>query len=85
MQHVLGDVMGSAFRGGVSMDFGTVASLDNTMGGRTDDAMHLRSSIGISLTFDVAKVPVCLYLATPTRDRPGDMRQVFGLSAMARF
>lgn len=85
LQRDLGAVRDQALRGGVFVDLGSVWSLDDTLGGAIGDAAHLRSSIGLSLTFDLAEVPVALYLATPLGHEPGDRRQVFGLSATARF
>jgi len=85
VQRSFGEALGTPIRGGVFMDFGSVWSLDNDLGGMIDDSAHLRSSVGLSVTFDVAKVPVSLYVATPVQDRPGDNAQVFGLSAAARF
>ena len=79
VQHPLGEAMGSAIKGGLFVDFGSVWGLDNTRGGAIDDAAHLRASVGLSVTFDVAQVPVSIYLATPVQDRPGDEGQVFGL------
>lgn len=85
VQRPLGEAMGSAIKGGLFLDVGSVWGLDNTRGGAIDDSAHLRASVGLSVTFDVGKVPVSLYLATPVQDRPGDERQVFGLTAAARF
>lgn len=45
----------------------------------------MRSSSGLSLTFDVAEIPVSLYLAKPLRKQSGDETQAFGLSFSARF
>lgn len=85
VQHELGKVMGTALRGGIFADLGSVWGLDDTLGGRIDDKAHIRSSIGLSLTFDVASTPVSLYAAVPVRHQPQDERQVFGLSVNARF
>ncbi|RGP35475.1 BamA/TamA family outer membrane protein [Pseudotabrizicola alkalilacus] len=85
VRRALGVQSDNPFYGGVFMDFGSVWSLDNTLGGTIDDAAYFRNSIGLSLTFEVAKVPVSLYVATPVKQRAGDKRQVFGLSAAARF
>ncbi|MFN8681478.1 BamA/TamA family outer membrane protein [Paracoccus sp. P2] len=85
VQRDLGKAMGVAFRGGIFADIGSVWGLDDTLGGRIDDDAHIRSSIGLSLTFDIAQTPVSLYAAVPVRHQPQDERQVFGLSVNARF
>ncbi|MBL4919414.1 BamA/TamA family outer membrane protein [Szabonella alba] len=84
-QRVLGSVSDNAIRGGIFMDVGSLWSLDNTLGGVIDDKARLRGSIGVSMTFGVGELPVSLYLATPLKRQNGDRRQVFGLTAAARF
>ena len=85
VQRVLGTVSETPIRGGIFMDVGSLWSLDNTLGGVIDDKARLRSSIGLSMTFGVGQIPVSLYLATPLKHEAGDKRQVFGLTAAARF
>lgn len=87
LQRALGGAGARQFRGGVFMDVGSVWGLDNTLGGAIDAGSRgkLRASIGLSLSFDIGTVPVSLFVATPVKDRPGDRRQIFGLSAAARF
>lgn len=76
---------GMNFLGGVFADVGASWGLDDTMGGVIDDSWHRRSSVGVSLTFDVASVPVSLYVAHPVESEAGDDRQTLGLSISARF
>ncbi|MBK4215991.1 BamA/TamA family outer membrane protein [Paracoccus caeni] len=73
------------YHGGVFYEIGSVWDLDNDLGGRIDDGWHSRSSIGLSLTFDLAGTPVSLYVAEPLRERPGDDRQSFGIKISATF
>lgn len=70
---------------GVFFDAGAAWRLSDTLGGVIDDRARLRSSLGLSLSFDVSNVPVSLYVASPVKRVNGDRRQVFGLSAAARF
>lgn len=85
LQRDLGKVMGREIRGGVFTDIGTVWGLDDTRGGLIDDNAHIRSSVGLTLTFDIAETPVSIYAAAPLDHQPQDKRQNFGLSVSARF
>lgn len=85
VQRDLGTAMERKFRGGVFVDVGSVWSLSDTLDGRIDDDAKWRSSIGLSLSTKLAEVPVSLYVARPIRSFEGDRKQVFGLSATARF
>lgn len=72
-------------RGGVFFDAGSVWGLDDTLGGTIDDGWQTRSSVGVSLTLDIASFPVSLYVAKPLRSVPGDDRQTFGFSLSTQF
>lgn len=87
VQREIGGFGAQKFRGGIFMDVGAVWGLDNQLGGAIDagSVSKLRGSIGLSLNFEIGKVPVSLFVATPVKDRPGDRRQAFGLTASARF
>lgn len=71
--------------GGIFVDTGAAWSLDDTLGGVIDDSQRRRSSVGLSLTFNVANTPVSLYVAKPIEKEAGDQEQAFGLSFTARF
>jgi outer membrane protein insertion porin family len=85
LQRDLGRVMDREIRGGIFTDIGTVWALDNAQGGRIDDDADIRSSLGLSLTFDIAETPISLYAAAPLKRQSQDKRQNFGLSVSARF
>lgn len=72
-------------RGGIFVDVGSSWGLDDTLDGRIDDSWHTRSSVGVSVAFDIGPTPVALYLAAPLSERPGDDRQILGLSINASF
>ena len=74
-----------SFTGGVFADFGSVWGLTNTDAGRVDDAFHLRSSLGVSATFNIAEVPVSLYLSKPLKKQDQDDTQYFGITVQAKF
>ncbi|MCG7625116.1 BamA/TamA family outer membrane protein [Epibacterium sp. Ofav1-8] len=76
---------GMNFVGSAFADVGASWGLDDTLGGVIDDSWHRRSSVGVSLTFDVASVPVSLYVAHPVESEAGDDLQTLGLSISARF
>lgn len=80
-----GTVLSLPLRGGVFVETGSAWGLDDTLDDQIDDARHMRSTVGLSLTFDIADVPVSLYLAQPLQKEPGDETQAFGLSFSARF
>lgn len=76
---------GPNFLAGIFADVGTSWGLDDDRDGLIDDGWHRRSSLGVSLTFDVADIPVSLYVAHPIEREAGDESQTFGLSVSARF
>lgn len=80
-----GTVLSLPLRGGVFVETGSAWGLDDTLDDQIDDARHMRSTVGLSLTFDIAEIPVSLYLAQPLQKEPGDETQAFGLSFSARF
>lgn len=80
-----GTVLSLPLRGGVFVETGSTWGLDDTLDDQIDDARHMRSTVGLSLTFDIAEIPVSLYLAQPLQKEPGDETQAFGLSFSARF
>lgn len=79
----LGEVFGTDLRGGVFVDVGSVWGLNGNPGGRIDSDWITRSSVGLSLTFDIDKTPVSLYVAEPLDRQPGDDRQSFGITISA--
>ncbi|MDR6267714.1 BamA/TamA family outer membrane protein [Roseobacter sp. N2S] len=79
------DVFPAPVRGGVFLDTGGTWRLDDTLGGAIDDSFHRRSSVGVSMTFDVGQTPVSIYLANPIEKQAGDKTQIFGLSLTTRF
>ncbi len=85
LQHEIGKNSRVPMRVGVFVDTGASWGLDDTLSGGIDDRFHRRSSAGLSLTFDVGKTPVSLYLAEPFQHEAGDKLQVFGLSVSTRF
>ncbi|RRH76150.1 BamA/TamA family outer membrane protein [Falsigemmobacter faecalis] len=85
MQRRLPVDLAKGLTAGVFLDAGTAWRLSDSLGGVIDDTARLRTSLGLSLSFDVSNVPVSLYIATPLKRVTGDRRQVFGLSAAARF
>jgi outer membrane protein insertion porin family len=85
LQRDFGEVYRTPFHAGIFLDTGASWGLDDTLGGTIDDSWQRRSSLGLSVVFDVGKTPVSLYVATPIEHQPGDERQVFGLSLSTRF
>lgn len=85
VQRDFGEIYQTPFRAGIFIDSGASWDLDDTLGGSIDDSLHRRSSVGLSVVFDVGKTPVSLYVATPIEEQPGDEAQVFGLSISTRF
>ena len=85
VQRDFGEIYQTPFRAGIFIDSGASWDLDDTLGGSIDDSLHRRSSVGLSVVFDVGKTPVSLYVATPIEEQPGDESQVFGLSISTRF
>ncbi|ETX28846.1 hypothetical protein RISW2_04895 [Roseivivax isoporae LMG 25204] len=84
-QRDLGRVLRLPMRAGIFLDTGASWDLDDDLGGRIDDGWSNRSSVGLSLTFEVSETPVSLYVAGPVSQRPGDETQAFGISFAARF
>lgn len=85
VQKSLGDVLGKSTRIGAFIDVGSAWGLDNDLGGSIDDNRHVRSSAGLSLTFDVAEIPVSVYVAKPIDMEAGDEEQNFGISFSSSF
>nr|WP_245398685.1 BamA/TamA family outer membrane protein [Oceaniglobus trochenteri] len=85
LQRDFGEIFGSGMRGGIFFETGAAWGLDDTLNGQINDGWQNRSSIGLSLTFEVGETPVALYVAEPLRKQPGDEVQVFGLGFTARF
>lgn len=85
VQRPLGDVFGSPMRAGAFVDVGSAWGLDDDLGGAIDDGQHWRSSVGLTLTFDIGPAPVSLFVAKPVNSERGDKEQNFGLSLTTRF
>lgn len=85
LQHDFGRFRNSPILGGIFLDTGATWGLNDTLGGTIDDSFHQRSSVGVSLTFEVAQTPISLYLAHAFDKEPGDELQAFGLSMSTRF
>ncbi len=85
LQHRFEDVAKSPFVAGVFWQTGAAWGLDDTQGGTIDDDFYQRSSIGLSLSFEVANAPVSVYVASPIEKEAGDKEQLFGLSLSAKF
>ena len=85
LQRDFAEVLNRTVRGGLFFDVGSAWGLDDTLNGRIDDSAHLRSSVGISISFDIAGTPASFYIAQPIQDQPGDDTQIFGLSVAATF
>ena len=81
----IGDLFGTNAQIGGFVDVGSAWGLTNTLGGVIDDSFEWRSAVGISLTLDIGRVPVSLYLAEPISKAPGDKEQNFGISVSTRF
>jgi outer membrane protein insertion porin family len=85
LQHALGTFFDTPLRGGAFVDVGSLWSIDDTLDGAIDDSFKLRSSVGLSMTFDISGAPVSLYVAKAIDKEQGDDTQSFGLSVAARF
>lgn len=85
LQHDVGMIYNSPLRAGVFWETGAVWGLDDRLGNKIDDGFHRRSSVGLSLTFDVGNTPVAIYIAEPIKKEYGDKTQIFGLTVSARF
>lgn len=85
VQRDFGNVMNLPLRGGIFFESGASWGLDNTLSGSIDDSWKSRSSIGISLTFEIEQTSLSLYLAKPVRKVYGDETQAFGLGFTSTF
>jgi len=85
VQTPIGRLFDGKAKGGAFVDIGSAWGLDNNLGGTIDDRRKMRSSVGLSLTFDVGSTPVSLYVAKPVKSQPGDREQNFGLSINTSF
>ena len=85
LQRQLKDLIDAPLVGGVFWQTGSAWGLEDTLGGAIDDSFHRRSSVGLSLSFEVQNAPVSIYVATPTDKVAGDKEQVFGLSLSTQF
>ncbi|MCZ4254660.1 BamA/TamA family outer membrane protein [Sulfitobacter sp. G21635-S1] len=85
LQRDFGEVFKAPVLGGIFLESGGSWDLDDTLGGAIDDGWRRRSSVGLSVVFDIGKTPVSLYLATPIEHEPGDERQTFGISLSTQF
>ena len=85
VQHSVGEVFHTPTRIGAFVSAGSVWGLNDTLGGMIDDGKNLRSSVGVTLTFDVHGSPLSIYLAKATEKEKGDDTQSFGLSFSTRF
>lgn len=85
LQHRFEDVAEAPFVAGVFWQTGAAWGLDDTRGGTIDDSFYQRSSVGLSLSFEVANAPVSVYVASPVEKEAGDKVQLFGLSLSAEF
>jgi len=81
----IGNLFGTRAQLGGFVDVGSAWELSNTLGGAVDDGLKWRSAVGISLTLDIGRVPVSIYLAEPIEKEPGDKEQNFGISISTRF
>ena len=81
----IGDLFGTNAQVGGFVDVGSAWGLTNTLGGAIDDSFEWRSAVGISLTLEIGRVPVSLYIAEPISKEPGDKEQNFGIAISTRF
>ena len=81
----IGDLFGTKAQVGGFVDVGSAWGLTNTLGGAIDDSFEWRSAVGISLTLEIGRVPVSLYIAEPISKEPGDKEQNFGIAISTRF
>lgn len=85
LQRDFGELFQTPVLGGIFVETGGSWDLDDTLGGTIDDGWRRRSSVGLSVVFDIGKTPVSLYLASPIERELGDARQTFGLSLSTQF
>ena len=74
--------------GGVFADFGSVWGLDNTVGGMAmlvDDSFHLRSSVGVSILWDLPIGPLRLNFSRVLQKESYDSAQNFDLTISTQF
>lgn len=85
LQRNLEDIFDAPLIGGLFWQTGGVWDLDDTLGGSIDDSFHKRSSVGVSVSFEVGETPVSVFVAVPVEKEPGDKEQLFGLSLTTNF
>ncbi len=81
----IGELFDTPAQIGVFAEAGSLWSLDNTLSGAIDDSYHIRTSVGVSMTFDISDIPVSLYVAQPIAHQESDETQAFGLTISTRF
>ncbi|WP_460274781.1 BamA/TamA family outer membrane protein [Celeribacter sp. ULVN23_4] len=84
-QHNFEALLEAPLVAGIFWQTGAAWGLDDTQNGSIDDDYHQRSSVGLSLSFEVGNTPIALYMAKPVEKEDGDEEQVFGLSLSKRF
>ncbi|AJE48852.1 BamA/TamA family outer membrane protein [Celeribacter indicus] len=85
VQRRFDDVFNAPLVAGAFVDTGASWGLDDTLGGTVDDRRYRRTSVGLSVSFDVGSAPVSLYVAEPVEQEDGDDEQIFGLSVRTAF
>ena len=85
LQRELGNFLDRDFQGGVFFQAGSAWGLDDTLGGRIDDSRILRTSVGLTVSFNISETPVSLYLAAPLKYEETDKRQIIGLNINTTF
>lgn len=85
LQHNFENTIEAPLTGGLFFESGAAWGLDETLGDTIDDGFYRRSTVGLSLSFDVGTSPVSLYLATPLSKQNGDEEQVFGINFSSSF
>ena len=70
---------------GLFIDAGSLWKLDQQTGTTIDDDFHLRSSVGLTLSFTVGQVPVSAYVAHPLQKEEMDETQSFGIKIQTEF
>jgi outer membrane protein insertion porin family len=85
LQRDMGSVLNLPLTGGIFVESGATWGLDNTLSGSIDDTWKTRTSLGMSVSFDIGQTPVSLYLARPLRKETGDETQMFGIKFTALF
>lgn len=85
VQRNLQDLFDKPLTGGAFYQAGGAWGLENTLNGTIDDGFHQRSSVGLSLSFELGQSPVSVFVAFPIEKQDGDKEEVFGLSLTTRF